>query len=63
MDNDWIWVLMELYQALWLSADFENDLAAEYPQEFRYLKTNPEKIPMEKLNKMSAFMHAHPVFN
>jgi len=55
--------LMELYQALWLSADFENDLAAEYPQEFRYLKTTPGKIPMEKLNKMRAFLHSHPAFN
>lgn len=55
--------LMDLYQALWLSADFEIDLAAEYPQEFQYLKTNPEKIPMGKLNQMWSFMRKHPVFN
>lgn len=57
------WVLMELYQALWLSADFESDLAEKYPQEFRYLKATPGKIPMEKLNQMRAFMRSHPVFN
>lgn len=55
--------LMELYQGLWLSADFESDLAANYPQEFQYLKTTPAKIPMEKLNLMVAFMYAYPVFN
>ena len=57
------WVLMELYQALWLSADFECDLVTEYPEEFQYLKTTPGKIPMEKLNQMRSFMRTHSVFN
>ena len=55
--------LMELYKALWLSADFETDLESEFPDEFRTLKWNENKIPDDKVALMYTFMCEHPVFN
>lgn len=56
-------MLMEIYQGLWLSADFENDLEAEFPTDFRNLKYHPSKISNETVIAMYEFMRDHPVFN
>lgn len=56
-------MLMELYQALWLSADFECDLEMEFPSQFRALKWNENKISDEDLVAMYNFMEKHPIFN
>lgn len=56
--------LMELYKALWLSADFETDLESEFPYEFDALKRNEEnKIPNNKITSMYIFMCKHSAFN
>lgn len=56
-------MLMELYQSLWVSADFECDLEMEFPSQFRALKWNENKISTEDLTAMHTFMKEHPVFN
>lgn len=56
-------MLMELYQSLWLSADFENDLEMEFPSQFRTLKWNENKISDDDLESMYIFLKQHPVFN
>ena len=56
-------LLMEIYQGLWLSADFENDLEAEFPTDFKNLKYHPSKISDENVVAMYEFMRDHPVFN
>ena len=56
-------MLMELYQGLWLSADFENDLEMEFPSQFRALKWNENKISDDDLESMYNFLKQHPVFN
>lgn len=56
-------MLMELYQGLWLSADFENDLEMEFPSQFRTLKWNENKISDDDLESMYIFLKQHPVFN
>ena len=56
-------MLLEIYQALWLSADFENDLEMEFPSQFRALKWNENKISNDDLESMYAFLKTHPVFN
>lgn len=57
------YLLMLLYQGLWLSADFENDLQKEFPIAFKALKWNENKISTEELEKMIDFMmNKHPVF-
>nr|WP_318661130.1 hypothetical protein [uncultured Treponema sp.] len=56
-------MLMELYQGLWLSADFENDLKMEFPSQFRALKWNENKISNDDLKSMYTFLKEHPVFN
>lgn len=55
--------LMEIYQALWLSADFECDLEMEFPSQFRQLKWNENKISDDDLIAMHSFTINHPVFN
>lgn len=55
--------LMELYQGLWLSADFECDLEIEFPSQFRALKWNENKISDNDLSAMYTFLKKHPVFN
>ena len=55
--------LMEIYQALWLSADFENDFEMKFPSQFRALKWNENKISDEDLKSMYNFLKEHPVFN
>jgi len=52
-----------LYEGLWLSADFEEDLRVEFPDEFRCLKFNENLISTDKLAEMVKFMDNHPVFN
>lgn len=56
-------MLMELYQGLWLSADFEFDLEMEFPSQFRALKWNENKISEDDLLAMYTFLKKHPVFN
>lgn len=56
-------MLMELYQSLWLSADFENDLEMEFPSQFRALKWNENKISDDDLESMYIFLKQHPIFN
>lgn len=56
-------MLMELYQGLWLSADFEFDLEMEFPSQFRALKWNENKISEDDLLAMHTFLKEHPVFN
>ena len=56
-------MLMELYQGLWLSADFECDLEIEFPSQFRALKWNENKISDDDLSTMYTFLKEHPVFN
>lgn len=56
-------MLMELYQGLWLSADFEFDLEMEFPSQFRALKWNESKISDDDLLAMCTFLKKHPVFN
>ena len=56
-------MLMALYQGLWLSADFENDLEMEFPSQFRALKWNENKISEDDLKSMYDFLNNHPIFN
>lgn len=60
---DRIKILMEIYQELWLSADFECDLEMEFPSQFRALKWNENQISEDDLIAMYAFLKDHPVFN
>ena len=55
--------LMELYQALWLSADFESDLATIFPDEFKKLKKNENSLTDKEILAMYSYMYRHPVFN
>lgn len=57
------WMLKELYQALWISADFESDLFENFPNEFNVLKWNENKVSDESLTEMYEFLNGHPVFN
>lgn len=58
------WMLKELYQALWISADFEVDLFENFPNDFyTMLKWNENKISNESLTKMYEFLNNHPIFN
>lgn len=56
-------MLMEIYQGLWLSADFECDLEMEFPSQFRALKRNENEISDDDLKSMYEFLKKHPVFN
>lgn len=56
-------MLMEIYQGLWLSADFECDLEMEFPSQFRALKRNENQILEDDLIAMYTFLKNHPVFN
>ena len=56
-------MLMELYQGLWLSADFEFDLEMNFPSQFRALKDNENRITDDDVVAMWSFMNTHPVFN
>lgn len=56
-------MLMEIYQGLWLSADFEYDLEMNFPSQFRTLKWNANQISDGDLISMYAFLKDHPVFN
>lgn len=56
-------MLKEIYQGLWLSADFECDLEMEFPSQFRALKWNDNKISDDDLISMYNFLKEHPVFN
>jgi len=56
-------MLMELYQSLWLSADFECDLEMEFPSQFRALKRNENQISDDDLESMYKFLKEHPIFN
>ena len=55
--------LMELYQGLWLSADFECDLETKFPSQFKALKWNENQISDDDLSAMHTFLKEHPVFN
>lgn len=55
-------MLMEIYQALWLSADFEEDLMEEFPTAFKMLKWNENQISKEELLKIMFFLNHHPAF-
>lgn len=61
--NDRTRMLMEIYQGLWLSADFEYDLEMEFPSQFRALKWNENQISDDDLVSMYIFLKNHPVFN
>ena len=52
--------LMELYKAVWISADFECDLEAEFPVDFKNLKWNENKISDDVLSSMYSFMEEYP---
>ena len=56
-------MLMEIYQGLWFSADFECDLEMEFPSQFRALKRNENQISKEDLESMYKFLKEHPIFN
>jgi hypothetical protein len=56
-------VLMELYQGLWLSADFECDLETEFPSQIKALRWNENHISDDDLLSMHTFLKEHPVFN
>jgi len=56
-------MLMKIYQGLWLSADFENDLEMEFPAQFRALKWNENHVSDDDLISMYDFLNNHPVFN
>lgn len=56
-------MLMEIYQGLWLSADFECDLEMEFPSQFRALKRNENQISEDDLIAMYTFLKSYPVFN
>ena len=56
-------MLMEIYQGLWLSADFECDLEMEFPSQIRALRRNENQISEDDLIAMYAFLKNHPVFN
>ena len=58
-----IQMLMEIYHALWLSADFECDLEMEFPSQFRALKWDENQISDDDLKSMYEFLKDHPVFN
>ena len=54
---------MDIYQGLWLSADFECELEMEFPSQFRALKWNENQISNDDLKSMHNFWKEHPVFN
>ena len=56
------YLFMLLYQGLWLSPDFENDLQKNFPKAFKALKQNTNKISTEELDEMIDFMNNYPVF-
>ena len=56
-------ILMNIYQGLWLSADFECDLEMEFPSQFRALKWNENQISDDDLKSMYNFWKEHPIFN
>lgn len=56
-------MLMKIYQGLWLSADFENDLEMKFPLPFRALKWNENQVLDNDLISMYDFLNNHPVFN
>lgn len=56
-------ILVELYQELWLSADFENDLETEFPSQFKALKWDETKISDDDLKSMYTFLTKYPEFN
>jgi hypothetical protein len=56
-------MLMELYQGLWLSSDFEFDLGLEFPSQTKMLRWNENKISDDDLLSMHKFLKEHPVFN
>ena len=56
-------MLIDIYQGLWLSADFECDLEMEFPSQFRALKWNENQISDNDLKSMHDFWKEHPVFN
>ena len=56
-------MLMDIYQGLWLSADFECDLEMKFPSQFRALKWNENQISNDDLKSMHTFWKEHPVFN
>lgn len=55
--------LMEIYQGLWLSADFENDLEMRFPSQFKALKRNENQISDDDVASMYIFLKIHPAFN
>ena len=56
-------MLMEIYQGLWFSADFECDLEMEFPSQFKALTWNVNKISDDDLESMYKFTKEHPLFN
>lgn len=56
-------MLMELYQGLWLSDDFERDFKIEFPSQIKTLKCNENHISDDDLLSMHTFLKKHPVFN
>ena len=55
--------LTELYEALWLSADFETDLEKEFPNQFKDLKYRKFRLSNTDIKRMYDFMLRHPVFD
>lgn len=56
-------MLKEIYQGLWLSADFECDLEMKFPLPFKALKWNENQVLDNDLISMYNFLKNHPVFN
>ncbi len=60
---DKIKILMEIYQGLWISPDFDFDLSMNFPSQYHALKYNENKISADDLNTMYIFLKNHPIFN
>lgn len=56
-------MLKEIYQGLWLSADFECDLEMRFPSQFKALKWNENQISDDDVMSMHIFLKIHPAFN
>lgn len=56
-------MLMNIFQALWVSADFESDFEAKFSSKIQTLKWNENALTEEEVKEMYSFMCNHPIFN
>lgn len=55
--------LMKIYQGLWWSEYFENDLKKEFYKPFKKLLRNENQLTDEEVDTIYDLYRTHPVFN